>query len=386
MNSVTPTSADDLADALREAAEKRRTISVVGAGTKKMMGGPVLPSDVVICTLGLKRIINYEPNDLTISVQAGHNFSILQETLASHGQMIALDPPFQAKATIGGIVASNSNGPMRRAYGTARDMVIGMSFAMLNGRNAIVGGMVVKNVAGLDLAKLMVGSFGTLGVMTSVNLRLHALPEQTNTFLYSFDDLDSALEKRDSLVRGPLRPLALDLISPPAATRLGSSGYVLAVQAGGSKIVMRRYERELTHCDRLSGEDEAAWWSQLREFPSDFIRRQPNGVVLRIGTTLSEMGSLLRSVSGVFISRASAGITYVYLSSWQGVPVFWQSAVKNRWSAAVELAPDEDRNTKELWLLRSMGKSDSSFAMMKKVKQMFDPNNLLNRSRLYGRL
>jgi hypothetical protein len=124
----------------------------------------------------------------------------------------------------------------------------------------------------------------------------------------------------------------------------------------------------------------------LREFPADFVRRQPNGVVLRLGTTLSDMPVLLRSISGAFIARAAAGITYVYLSSWQGVPVFWDNAVKNRWSAAIEFAPEECRSTKDLWLLRSVGKSDSSFAMMKKIKQMFDPNNLLNRSRLYGRL
>jgi glycolate oxidase FAD binding subunit len=341
---------------------------------------------VTLCTGGLKRILEYEPNDLTISVEAGHPFAELQDLLAKRGQMIALDPPFYGKASVGGVVAANSNGPMRRAYGTARDLVIGMKFAMLNGKTVSVGGMVVKNVAGLDIGKLMVGSFGTLGVITSVNFRLHALPEETDTFLYSFVDLESALEKRDAVLRGPLRPMAMDLVSPPAAARLGVSGYVLAIRAGGSKMVMRRYERELSRCERLTGPDENAWWTHLREFPADFVRRQPNGVVLRLGTTLSDMAVLLRSISGAFIARAAAGITYVYLSSWQGVPVFWDHAAKNRWSAAIEFAPEECRNTKDLWLLRSVGKSDNSFAMMKRIKQMFDPNNLLNRSRLYGRL
>jgi glycolate oxidase FAD binding subunit len=386
MYPVTPTSSEDLAAALQEAAQKRRTISVIGAGTKRLMGGPALGADVTVCTAGLKRIIEYEPNDLTISVEAGHSFAELQETLTRKRQMIALDPPFYAKATIGGVVASNSNGPMRRAFGTARDLVIGMKFAMLNGKIASVGGMVVKNVAGLDIGKLMIGSFGTLGVMTTLNFRLHALPEKTNTFLYSFGDLESALEKRDAVLRSPLRPLALDLISPPAAARLGVAGYVLAIRAGGSKLVLRRYERELSHSDVLTGEDEGTWWSHVREFTADFVRRQPNGVVLRIGTTLTDMGGLLRSVSGAFIARAATGVTYLYLSSWQAVPVFWQSATQNRWSAAIEFAPEESRSTKDLWLLRSAGQSDSSFAMMKKIKQMFDPHNLLNRSRLYGRL
>jgi glycolate oxidase FAD binding subunit len=384
MYSVTPSSAKEAAALLQDAAQARRTISVLGSGTKRLMGGPALPADMTVSTSGLKRIVEYEPNDLTLSVEAGHNFADLQAALARNRQMIALDPPYFTKATVGGIVATNSNGPMRRAFGTARDLVIGMKFAMLSGKTASVGGMVVKNVAGLDIGKLLIGSFGTLGVITSVNFRLHALPEDTNTFLYSFDDLESALEKRDAIVKGPLRPLAVDLLSPPAAARFGAAGYILAIRAGGSKIVLRRYERELSRGDRISGNDEVAFWSQLREFPVDFIRRQPKGVVLRVGTTLSDMRVLLRDISGVFVSRAAAGITYVYLSSWHGVAVFWERAKKNRWSAAIEFAPDENRSTEELWLRRPIGNSDSSFVMMKRIKQMFDPNNLLNRSRMYG--
>lgn len=235
MQIVTPRSADELADVLRDAAEKRRTINTIGSGTKRLMGGPALPAKVTLCTAGLKRIVDWEPNDLTISVETGHPFSELQETLARRGQTIALDPPFYGKATVGGIVAANSNGSMRPAYGTARDLVIGMKFAMLNGRIASAGGMVVKNVAGLDLGKLMIGSFGTLSVITQVNFRLHAIPEETNTFLYSFPDLESALEKRDAIVKSQLRPLAADLISPPAAARMGSTGYVLAIRAGGAR-------------------------------------------------------------------------------------------------------------------------------------------------------
>lgn len=387
MYSVTPKSAEDLAVTLRFAAQRRQTISIAGAGTKRLMAGPVLPADLTVSTAGLNRIIEYEPNDLTISVEAGHNFAELQETLARQGQMIALDPPFLAKASVGGIVAANSHGPMRRAYGTARDLVIGMQFAMLNGKLLKVGGMVVKNVAGLDIGKLMVGSFGTLGVMTSINFRLHALPEETNTFVYVLEDLASALAKRDDVIRSPLRPMAIDLISPAAAKLLGTGGYLLSIRAGGSRMLLRRYERELRHSDRLSGSDDAAWWAHLREFPADFLKLQPDGVIVRLGTMLSDMKALLDGLSnGLFIARAAAGITYAYLSSWKQVPAVWRHAENNGWTAAIEFAPDEKRSTHDLWLLRATGKSDSSFAIMKRVKQMFDPNNLLNRSRLYGRL
>ena len=134
MACVTPTSAEDLAAQLHEAAAAKHTISVFGNDSKQSAAGPILRSDVSISTCGLRKVLQYEPRDLTISVEAGMPFGELQSLLANNGQMIALDPPFYSRATVGGVIAANGSGPMRRGYGTARDMVIGMSFAMLDGR------------------------------------------------------------------------------------------------------------------------------------------------------------------------------------------------------------------------------------------------------------
>jgi len=362
-----------------------KIIEVTGNRSKRLMGGPLQPADLTVCTGTLRRVLQYEPNDLTISVEAGIPFAELQGILARNRQMIALDPPFSAKATIGGVVASNSSGPTRLCFGTARDLVIGMQFATIEGRLVRTGGMVVKNVAGLDLGKLMIGSFGTLAAITSLNFRLHPLPESTNTFVFSFAELEGAMEKRDSVLRSVLRPLAMDVITPPAAMRLGRRGFILAIQAGGSTAVLDRYERELTDGERLCGAADAAIWEHVREFTPDFLRRQPNGVVLRVSTPLNDMAALLRMISGPCIARAGSGITYVYLSSWLGLGALWQSAIQHGWSAAVEFAPEE-RTGKDLWLLGTSPRSLDSFAMMKKVKHMFDPNNLLNPLRLYGRI
>jgi glycolate oxidase FAD binding subunit len=319
-------------------------------------------------------------------VEAGMAFADLQKLLATNGQMIALDPSFPTQATVGGIVSANSSGPMRRLFGTARDLIIGMQFATLDGRLVRTGGMVVKNVAGLDMGKLMIGSFGTLAVITSVNFRLHPLPEQTSTFLLSFPELDSAIEKRDSIARSILRPMALEIVSPPAAARLGASGYILAVRVSGSAKVLARYAKEIEGGDRLTGAAEANWWRGISEFSAEFVRRQPNGVVLRLSTKLADTQALLRLVSGPCISHAGSGVTYAYLTSWQALPVLWQAAIQNGWSAVVEFAPEEKRTTQELWLIGASPARANAFAIMKKVKQMFDPNNLLNRSRLYGRI
>jgi FAD/FMN-containing dehydrogenase len=108
--------------------------------------------------------------------------------------------------------------------------------------------------------------------------------------------------------------------------------------------------------------------------------------VLRLSTKLADTQALLRLVSGPCISHAGSGVTYAYLTSWQALPVLWQAAIQNGWSAVVEFAPEEKRTSQELWLIGASPARANAFAIMKKVKQMFDPNNLLNRSRLYGRI
>jgi glycolate oxidase FAD binding subunit len=386
MPQITPSSPEGLAEALHQAASAGKTITVIGNNSKRLMAGPVLPADVAISTAGLTRILQYEPNDLTISVESGLCFSALQETLRRNGQMLALDPPFWSQATIGGVVASNVSGPMRRAFGTARDLVIGMKFATLEGKIVSTGGRVVKNVAGLDMGKLMIGSFGTLAVITSVNLRLHPLPEHCETFVFSFADLDPAIEKRDTILRGILRPLALDLLSPSASARVGKRGYFLLVRAGGSAKVLARYAQELEGSERLTGADDANLWTHIREFTPDYLKRQPGGIVLRLSTTLSDLRAVFRIVSGAAIARAASGITYIYLNTWHGVGPIRKAAAEHGWECVVEYAPDELRGGKELWVLRLSAEAANAFAMMEKVKQMFDPNHSLNRLRLYGRI
>jgi glycolate oxidase FAD binding subunit len=386
MQSVIPSSVRDLTAILKEASAEEQTIEIAGNNSKRLMGGPTTPAETKVNTSGLRRVLKYEPNDLTISVEAGMPFADLQALLAKNRQMVALDPPFFAKATVGGVIATNSSGPMRRYYGTARDQVIGMKFVTLAGKQVSTGGMVVKNVAGLDIGKLMIGSFGTLAVITSVNFRLHPMPEQTHTFVFSFDDVEQLMEKRNSILYSVLRPIALDIISPPAATRLGLRGHVLAMRAGGSANVLARYERELQGAARMTGAEDTIFWTQIREFAGDFLRRQPNGIVLRVSTKISDLGAVLRLVSGACICRAASGIAYIYLNSWQGVTALWRTAAENGWSAVVEFAPLETRINRELWLLGTTKESAEAFAMMKKVKKMFDPGMLLNRSRLYGRI
>src|SRR5580693_5859098 len=162
---------------LHSSAAPHRSIELYGANSKRFMAGPVAPAIVRISTAGMKRILKYEPRDLTISVEAGIPYVELTRELAKNGQMIPLAGPYSSEATIGGTVAANISESRRRGYGTARDLVIGMEFATLEGKLVRSGGMVVKNVAGLDMGKLMLGSSATLAAITTVNFKLLPIPE-----------------------------------------------------------------------------------------------------------------------------------------------------------------------------------------------------------------
>jgi glycolate oxidase FAD binding subunit len=383
---VAPESPEHLADVLRESAFRNKTIALAGNDSKLKMAGPALDAEVVVSTRDLGRVLQYEPKDLTISVEAGMPFNRLQALLGAEGQMIALDPPFASQATIGGVVASNSSGPMRLGYGTARDLVIGMTFATLEGKLVKTGGMVVKNVAGLDMAKLMIGSFGTLAAITSINFRVHSRPAQTMTFLLRASKLQGVRELRQRIRRSPLQPIAVDLLSPAAAARLNQEPFVVAVRAAGSEATLRRYRQELPQGDALTGTEEEVLWARIREYAPDFLERRPDGVVLRISSKMDGLAEAMEGIADPFITRLMAGVSYVYLTSWTAAAAILTRIQRQGVPAVVQYAPHAVRTNYELWPIPDGAPHKNAFDMMKKIKQMFDPQRLLNRDRLYGRL
>jgi glycolate dehydrogenase FAD-binding subunit len=154
------------------------SVLFVGGGTA-MPPGP--PAALEISSEKLDHLVEYQPADQVVAVEAGMTLQALQRELSRNGQRLALDPPLPEKATIGGIVAANSFGPLRTRYGSVRDLIIGVSVVRADGARAKGGGKVVKTVAGFDLPKLMCGSFGTLAFIATVTFRVHPLPEATIT-------------------------------------------------------------------------------------------------------------------------------------------------------------------------------------------------------------
>src|SRR5580704_4830261 len=237
-----PENPEQLAALLQEAACAHRTIRLGGNFSKNCLGGVPVPADVSISTSSMNRLLQYEPRDLTISVQAGMPFSELVRTLSAQNQMLSLDPPWLQESTVGGVLAANLSGPRRRLYGTARDMVIGMTFATLEGKLINSGGMVVKNVAGLDMAKLMIGSFGTLAAIATVNFKVFPVPVESRTFVIEFSTAAEAFAERDRILSSVLQPAAIDIVNWPRDFRL-------LIRASGNELVLDRYARELPRAE-----------------------------------------------------------------------------------------------------------------------------------------
>jgi glycolate dehydrogenase FAD-binding subunit len=340
MSHLLPETTEQLASILRDAASTHQTIRLGGNFSKDRLGGTPCPAQVTVSTSALNRLLKYDPRDLTVSVQAGMKFSDLERILAEQRQMLPLDPGWAGQSTVGGVVAANLSGPRRRLYGTARDMIIGMTFATLEGKLVSSGGMVVKNVAGLDMAKLMIGSFGTLAAIATVNFKVSPVPAGSRTFVMEFSSAPEAFAERDRILQSVLQPAAIDIVNWP-------SGFRLLVRAGGSSRVLDRYARELP---RAVAQDDSLW-DEIREFTPRFLAANPQGAVVPLSMKLSEMAASAARLDVPFIARAGNGVIYAHYAA--GAP------------------PAE---------------FGGGFEMMKQVKEMFDPEHLLNRGRLYGRL
>ena len=380
----TPATPVELAEGLRRAALHMRNIELLGSGSKCAMAGPRHAADEQFSTAALNRVLEYEPRDLTVSVEAGLPWRDLVRVLAANRQMVPLDPPYSAQATVGGVVAANCSGPRRRLHGTARDLVIGMQFATLQGNLVQSGGMVVKNVAGLDMGKLMIGSFGTLAAIAAVNFKVLPMPEVERTVLLSFDSADAAIAARDKLLGGVLQPSAVDLLNPAAGAAVGNPRWILAVRAGGNRAAVDRHERDLAALGEgivLEDERQQQFWEQVEEFTPRFLAAHADGAEVRASCTLRELHAVMASFAGPALARAGSGVCYGYFEDCDGAAQWLERHVQAGWKAVMEFAPEDRKPSLDAW--PAPGKD---LELMRRVKHMFDPDNLLNRGRLYSRI
>src|SRR5918992_2291355 len=205
-----PASVADAAEVMRVAAEQGLSVIARGAGTRLRWGHPPASCDLLIDTGGLDRVIDHAAGDLVVKVEAGVTMDRLAEVLAAQGQRLAIDTPI-AGSTVGGTLATGAWGPLRLRYGTARDLLIGVTIVRADGGLAKAGGTVVKNVAGYDLGKLFTGSYGTLGLIVEAAFRLHPLPAARAYVTREVGGFAPAAEVVQELLRSSLVPSAIEI-------------------------------------------------------------------------------------------------------------------------------------------------------------------------------
>jgi glycolate oxidase FAD binding subunit len=373
-----------ISEILRFANSNGISVSPIGSGSKQGWGNEV-DAGIRLDLSRMNKLREHAWQDMTCTVEAGCTWAAMQAELAKHGQMVALDPLWPERATLGGIVATNDGGCLRLKYGGLRDLIIGMTVVLADGTVAKTGGKVVKNVAGYDLHKLMTGSFGTLGVITEINFRLH--PRETYRQTWIVEAPDSRQFKE------PLRDLLDSQLTPPAVQlRSTANGYELGIAVAAPAECIGEHTIKLNKIFSgmdLKQSDESAWLAREQ------MHNQPGDLVLKVSTLPSEICALaaeLNSWAGEggdravdFVAQAN-GLAAVAIRSEIGEAVSLVKHLRQRLSSSgggvVALhVPQAVRGTFDVW-----GCESNALPLMKEIKRRFDSNGILNPGRFVGNI
>ncbi|MFM8289999.1 MAG: FAD-binding oxidoreductase [Planctomycetaceae bacterium] len=404
-----PTSQGELARWLQDnAAGARRGVVPVGGRTALWYGHAPVGPGVAVSTTRLERVVDYPARDMTITVEAGLTIEKLEQLLASEGQRLGLDCPAPARATIGGVLATNTSGPRRFGLGTARDLLLGLTAIDAGGAVFHAGGRVVKNVAGYDLCKLLVGSLGTLAVLTQVTLKLRPRPECSHLLWWPVASLPLASTLLARLSRSAARPVAIEWLNARAIAEVRqSTGAAWPEGSGGALCLgVEGTQREVdwqvqTLRDELLSAGGASSrpvdvveivaeapgaWTALTELqvPSD------EALTLKATVPPSRLPSLFE-----LATRRDCPV-----ACHAGTGVAWIRAPEELATAAeaAELIQQLRRHSTDLgghlsvvncqaaWKsgLDLWGSSAGGWHLMRQLKQRLDPHGLLNRGRLFG--
>ncbi|MBI4481340.1 MAG: FAD-binding oxidoreductase [Acidobacteria bacterium] len=374
-----PRSVQELQDLVRAACADRRTLVPTGQGTKLHWGNAVPEFDLLVKMTAFDAVVEYHPADLTVTVQAGARFSEVQELLKENGQWIPADPPYSHQATVGGVVACNSDGPLRFGYGPVRDSVIGMRLVHGDGTVSKAGGKVVKNVAGYDLCKLYAGSFGTLGILTEISFKLRPLPEATETVLATFGSFPEVYEAVSRILRSPLLPVALVHLSPEAALSRGlQQAHTLLVRlaetAEGVAWQREALRAWLPGFDLAPGDD---LWERCMERDERFP------VTLRASVPVKELAALYAELEQIaeseIVSHPGTGRIYAHAPALPEVRELRGAAQRMGGSLMVERAPEGWKRNVDVWGFSNAAELE----LMRTLKARLDPHHILNPGRLF---
>jgi glycolate oxidase FAD binding subunit len=396
---VRPASLEQAARVLALAHDEGLAVVPRGSGSALEQGGVPARVDVVLDLATLDRVVEYNPDDMTITVEAGCTVGALAARLAAHRQFLPLDPPGAAARTLGGIAATNASGPLRARYGTMRDLLLGVRFVQADGVLTWGGAKVVKSVSGYDVPKLMVAALGTLGVLGELTLRLHPVPDFEATWLAGFSDAAAAQAFIARLLDSTVQPSRVELLNAAALAACGIAGLAagVAVSIGTVEAAVRAQGEVLHALGREAGTVAAArdgfWADHAKAMAPD------GGVRLAVGTLASRLGDTVDEIERVVAETQPAARPTITgcgplgsLRVWlPGTDARTVGAVVERLrafvapvqgSVVIQKAPAAVRAAVDPWGPIEPG----PLALMRGLKDEFDPKRILNPGRFVGGL
>ena len=401
-----PKNEEEISEVMKFASKKSISVMPIGSATKRGLGNIPAGLDVLISTKNLNRVLEHEARDLVATAECGITLKSLQEALGKERQLLPVNPMYiDEGATLGGIIASNSSGPLRLRYGTLRELILGIRVVRADGTVFKGGSKVVKNVAGYDLPKLFVGSLGTLGIITEATLRLYPVPERSETYLVSFTTLEKCAEAASELLKSEIVLNSLELLNPAFVSQvtersgieLKRKKYALAIRIMNvGEAVDEQMALAKKVCNRhrgqgviVKGDAEDKLWHEIVNFP--WNETGEGRVKLKAGVTITDAAGVLSELelltdkSGITAygsAKAGNGIVDITLlgDTQELISIInkrREHAVKLGGSLVIEDAPVEIKQEIGVW-----GDMGSGLPLMKRIKSNFDPGGILNPGRL----
>lgn len=361
---------NDVRDAVRMAAAARAPLRIAGSGTWLDAGRPVRATQTLSLSM-LTGVVQYEPGDFTLTARAGTTLADLASATLPHRQFLALDPFGDANGTLGATVATAASGPLAYAFGAPRDNVIGLEVVTGDGAVVRCGGRVVKNVAGFDLTRLFTGSWGTLGVITEVSVRLRALPAADETYAVAVDERPEPLT---ALVRSlriaSIAPLAMELISPAVASRASlNATTTLLVRFGGNATALRAQRGVLGSYGDVQEVATDAWRAVRTAEPSTAIVARLSSVPSRMAAVWTQAREATAGVEGAMvIASLGRGVARCIISG--------DARDAARSLARCEASVIFERLPVDLW--GELAPPAVNDRLSRGVKDRFDPSHVLN--------
>lgn len=375
-----PTYADEVAELVRKCEADAITLAPLGSVRTLAQIRPT-PVAVGISLARMNRVIAYEPDDMTVIAEAGLTLGALNRLTATHGQRLPADPPDPDYTTLGAMVAAAHAGPIRLSEGTVRDLLIGVRFVGHEGRLIHGGGQVVKNVAGYDLMKVMVGSFGTLGIMTETTFKVRPIPERYTLAIAPFPDAEAAFTAATAL-HDAVPLIHLEVVSAEVAQALGygATPHVFAGIGGSAEEVAYLLAQASATLGAAStviaGSEALAAYEHLRDY-------QPNDatIVAQIAVAPAELAACLKYCGAEFRAHAGSGGAQVFTrdvsnaNELQLTVTRWREAAHGGRGNLRVLSINKELNRGVKFFDEPPG---PALALMRRLKSTFDPRGVFN--------